>query len=55
MTAQELCPICGEGHITAQVQMVESDYKGHKADLPLHFKLCDTLREQPRASSTGAR
>jgi HTH-type transcriptional regulator/antitoxin MqsA len=42
MTAQELCPICGEGHITAQVQMVESEYKGHKADLPLHFKLCDT-------------
>ncbi|NMM82415.1 hypothetical protein B2J86_16005 [Acidovorax sp. SRB_14] len=41
MSAQELCPICGEGHVTAQVQMVESDYKGHKADLPLHYKLCD--------------
>ena len=42
MHAPEPCPICGEGHITAQVQMVESDYKGHKAALPLHFRLCDT-------------
>jgi HTH-type transcriptional regulator/antitoxin MqsA len=42
MHAPEPCPICGEGHVTAQVQMVESDYKGHKAALPLHFRLCDT-------------
>ena len=42
MSAQELCPICGEGHITPQVQMMESEYKGQKAQLPLHFKLCDT-------------
>lgn len=42
MSAQELCPICGEGLVTEQVQMVESEYKGHKAELPLHFKLCDT-------------
>lgn len=41
MSTQELCPICGEGHVTAQVQMVESEYKGHKAELPLHFRLCD--------------
>lgn len=42
MSTQERCPICGEGHVTAEVQMVESEYKGHKAELPLHFKLCDT-------------
>lgn len=42
MSAQELCPICGEGHVTEQVQMVESEYKGQKEELPLHFKLCDT-------------
>ena len=41
MDAQELCPICGEGHVTAQVQEIESDYKGHKAMLPLHYKLCN--------------
>lgn len=42
MNSQELCPICGEGHVTAAVQMVESEYKGHKANLPLHYKQCDT-------------
>ena len=42
MSAQELCPICGEGHVTAEVQMVENEYKGQKADLPLHYKQCDT-------------
>ncbi len=42
MSAQELCPICGEGHVTEQVQMVESEYKGQQEKLPLHFKLCDT-------------
>ena len=41
MDTQELCPICGEGHVTAQVQEVESDYKGHKAMLPLHYRLCN--------------
>lgn len=42
MSAQELCPICGEGHVTASVQMVEYEYKGHKAQLPSHYKQCDT-------------
>lgn len=42
MSAQELCPICGEGHVTASVQMVEYEYKGHKAGLPSHYKQCDT-------------
>ena len=42
MSAQELCPICGEGHVTASVQMVEDEYKGHRAELPSHYKQCDT-------------
>jgi HTH-type transcriptional regulator/antitoxin MqsA len=42
MSTQERCPICGEGHVTAMVQMVESEYKGQKTQLPLHYKLCDT-------------
>jgi HTH-type transcriptional regulator/antitoxin MqsA len=41
MDTQELCPICGEGHVTAQVQEIESDYKSHKAMLPLHYRLCN--------------
>ncbi|HSV36471.1 MAG TPA: type II toxin-antitoxin system MqsA family antitoxin [Ramlibacter sp.] len=41
MDTKELCPICGEGHVTAHVDQVESEYKGQKAWVPLHFKLCD--------------
>lgn len=42
MNAKELCPICGEGHVTDHVDQVESEYKGHKTLLPLHYKLCDS-------------
>lgn len=42
MNKPETCPICGEGLVTAQMQMAESEYKGHKTDLPLHFQQCDT-------------
>jgi HTH-type transcriptional regulator/antitoxin MqsA len=42
MSAQDLCPLCGEGHVTAQVQMAANEYKGHQTELPLHFRQCDT-------------
>ncbi len=42
MENKTLCAICGEGHITAQVRAVETDYKGTKALLPMHYQLCDT-------------
>lgn len=41
MDTKELCPICGEGHVTDHLDQVESEYKGHKALLPLHYQLCD--------------
>ena len=41
MDTKELCPICGEGHVTDHVDQVESEYKGRKALLPLHYQLCD--------------
>lgn len=41
MNTQELCPLCGEGHVTAQVEQVENEYKGNSALLPQHFKQCD--------------
>ncbi|MES2943627.1 MAG: type II toxin-antitoxin system MqsA family antitoxin [Pseudomonadota bacterium] len=40
MNTEELCPICGEGHVTAEIQELESEYKGQKAMLPLHFRQC---------------
>lgn len=42
MENKALCAICGEGHITAQVRAVETEYKGAKALLPMHYQLCDT-------------
>jgi HTH-type transcriptional regulator / antitoxin MqsA len=42
MDTKELCPICGEGHVADQVDQFESEYKGQKATLPLHYQLCDT-------------
>lgn len=42
MENKALCAICGEGHITAQVRTVETQYKGTKALLPMHYQLCDT-------------
>ena len=51
MDTKELCLICGEGHVTDHVDQVESEYKGHKALLPLHYQLCDTCH----SDSAGAR
>jgi HTH-type transcriptional regulator / antitoxin MqsA len=41
MNTQELCPLCGEGHVTAQVEQVKNEYKGKTSLLPQHFKQCD--------------
>ncbi|MBC7609026.1 MAG: type II toxin-antitoxin system MqsA family antitoxin [Polaromonas sp.] len=41
-TTKELCPICGEGHVTDQTDQFESQYKGQTATLPSHYQLCDT-------------
>ena len=41
MNTQELCPLCGEGHVTVHSEMVENEYKGQKVMLPLVFKQCD--------------
>lgn len=38
----QLCPICGEGHVTDHVDQFESEYKGQTAKLPLHYQMCDT-------------
>jgi HTH-type transcriptional regulator / antitoxin MqsA len=40
MSDDTLCPVCGEGHVTEHVDPVESEYKGTKAMLPLHYAVC---------------
>lgn len=49
----ELCPICGEGHVTHHVDQFESEYKGQKAMLPSHYKLCDTCHSDFAGAAEG--
>lgn len=41
MHTKELCLVCGEGHVLARVDQIESEYKGNRAMVPLHYKVCD--------------
>ena len=41
MNEKEICPICGEGHVTDHMDQVEAEYNGHKGNVPLHYQLCD--------------
>jgi HTH-type transcriptional regulator/antitoxin MqsA len=41
MTAQELCPLCGEGHVTSRSEEVEQSYGGHRSSVPMYFRSCD--------------
>ena len=36
------CPICEEGCLESRVDLDRVDYKGHYADMELHYSLCDT-------------
>jgi HTH-type transcriptional regulator / antitoxin MqsA len=40
MNDNALCPLCGKGHVTAHVELVESEHKGTKGMLPLHYSVC---------------
>jgi HTH-type transcriptional regulator/antitoxin MqsA len=40
MTQSTLCPLCGVGQVTAKVDEVETEYKGHSALLPMHYQVC---------------
>ena len=41
MNDKEICPICGEGHLTDHVEQAEAEYNGHTGMVPLHYQLCD--------------
>ena len=59
MNEKEICPICGEGHVTDHVDQVEAEYNGHKGNVPLHYQLCDACMSdsagavQMRANKRG--
>ena len=41
MDIKQLCLVCGEGYATAHMDQVESEYKGQKAMVCMHFQVCD--------------
>lgn len=53
MDTKELCPICGEGHVTSHVEMVESEYKGQTTMLPSHYRLCDACHSDFAGAREG--
>ena len=53
MDTKELCPICGEGHVTTHVEMVESEYKGQTKLLPSHYRLCDACHSDFAGAPEG--
>lgn len=53
MNTKELCPICGEGHVTSHIEMVESEYKGSTRMLPSHYQLCDTCHSDFAGAGEG--
>ncbi|MES2687941.1 MAG: type II toxin-antitoxin system MqsA family antitoxin [Pseudomonadota bacterium] len=53
MNDKELCPICGEGHVTDHVDQVESEYKGKAAMLPMHYQVCDTCHSDFAGAAEG--
>jgi hypothetical protein len=40
LSGNALCPLCGQGSVTACIDQVESEYKGTKAMVPLHYTVC---------------
>lgn len=53
MDTKELCPICGEGHVTSHVEMVESEYKGQTTMLPSRYRLCDACHSDFAGAREG--
>lgn len=59
MNEKEICPICGEGHLTDHVDQVEAQYNGQTGKVPLHYQRCDVCMSdsagavQMRANKRG--
>lgn len=54
-THEQICPICGEGHLHERVVQEMTEYKGHTGETALHFSECDACgSEQADAAQTRA-
>lgn len=53
--SRNICPICDEGLLHEQVGKNSVDYKGHTAELDLHYSVCDACgSEQSGATQLSA-
>jgi len=41
-TSHEVCPICGEGHLSSKIGKNAVEYKGNFTDLDMLFSVCDS-------------
>lgn len=54
-THEQICPICGEGHLHERVVQEMTEYKGRTGETPLYFSECDVCgSEQSNAAQTRA-
>lgn len=52
---QPLCPLCGEGHLRAEVEERPVEYKGHAGIVKQHYSVCDACgADQADAADTRA-
>jgi len=49
--ANNLCPICGEGNLVAQVDKNPVEYKGRSGVLDYHFSTCDSCGSEQSDST----
>jgi HTH-type transcriptional regulator/antitoxin MqsA len=53
--SNNLCPICGEGHLQSKIGKNLVEYKGSTSELDFHFSLCDACgSEQSDAAQLRA-
>lgn len=50
-TNKNICPICGEGHLEEVTGINEVEYKGHFAELDLHYLVCDVCGSEQSNSA----
>lgn len=41
MSKSDICPICGEGSLTPQVEMVNAEYRGVSKEIASYYSVCD--------------
>lgn len=41
MNKSDICPICGEGSLTAQVEMITAEHRGVSREIESHYSVCN--------------